>query len=169
MNNIVLMGYRGTGKTAVAEELGEKLNKKIISIDKEIEKKTGSIKDYVEKNGWDAFRDIESQIIENIKTENAIIDCGGGFIEREINIQNLKANGVIIWLKASVPIIKERIKDNEDRPSLTGEQSFTDEIEGVLEKRNPTYKKAADYEIDTDNKSIEEIAGEIIKIIENEN
>ena len=157
------MGYRGTGKTDVAKELGKKLNKKIINIDKEIEKKAGPIKDFVKNNSWDAFRDIESEIIENIKAENAVIDCGGGFIEREKNIQNLKTNGTIIWLKASVPVIKERIKDNEDRPSLTGEKSFTDEIEEVLKKRNPTYKKTADYEIDTNNKSIEEVTSEIIR------
>jgi len=167
--NIVLMGYRGTGKTVVAEELGKKLNREIINTDKEIEKKVGPIRDYVKNNSWEKFRNIESEVIENINAENSIIDCGGGFIERKENIESLKKNGIIIWLKAPSDIIKERIKDDKDRPSLTEEKSFVDEIEEVLEKRNPVYKKAADYEIDTDNKSVEEITNEIIKIIENEN
>jgi len=163
------MGYRGTGKTDVAEELGKKLNKEIIDTDKEIEKKVGPIREYVKNNGWEKFRDIESEVIESINGNNLIIDCGGGFIERKENIESLKKNGIIIWLKASPDIIKDRIKDNKGRPSLIQEKSFVDEIEEVLKKRNTVYKKAADYEIDTDNKSIEEIANKIMEIIENEN
>lgn len=158
--NIVLMGYRGVGKTSVAEYLAKKLGRKVISTDKEIEKKVGKINGFVRNNGWEKFRDIESQVIKHINGDNLIIDCGGGFIERGTNIENLKKNGIIIWLKAPVKTIQNRIK-NEERPSLTG-ASFLDEIEDVSKKRLPLYKKAADYEIDTDNKKIEEIVNEIL-------
>lgn len=160
--NIVLMGYRGTGKTTIAIELGKKLNRKVISTDKEIEKKVGKIGIFVKKNGWEKFRDVESKVIESIQEDGLIIDCGGGFVERERNVENLKKNGIIIWLKASVKTIKERIKDKE-RPSLTG-KSFLDEIDEVLEKRIPLYKKTADYEIDTDDKTVEQVAKEILKV-----
>ena len=163
--NIVLIGYRGSGKTSIANELGKKLNRKVISTDKEIEKKVGKINDFIEKNGWERFRDIESQVIGNINDGNLIIDCGGGFIERESNVAKLKENGIIIWLKASVRTIKERIKGSKERPSLTGTKSFLEEIEEVLKKRMPLYKNAADYKINTDNKSAEQVGNEILKLI----
>src|SRR3989338_11478582 len=163
--NIVLMGYRGSGKTYTARYLAKNLGRKIVSTDEEIEKKVGKISDFVKNNGWEKFRDIESEVIENIDGNNLIIDCGGGFVERERNIENLKKNGIIIWLKTSPEQIKERIKGSKERPSLTGTSSFLEEIEEVLKKRTRLYKKAADYEIDTDNKPVELVGNEILKLI----
>jgi len=163
--NIVLMGYRGSGKTYTARYLAKKLGRKIISTDKEIKKKICPIKDFIEKNDWEKFREIESEVIRNINENNLIIDCGGGFVERERNVESLKKNGIIIWLKTSHEQIRKRIRDSEERPSLTGKKSFLDEIEEVLQKRTPLYKKAADYEIDTDNKPVEQVGNEILKLI----
>ena len=163
--NIVLMGYRGSGKTHTARYLAKKLGRRIISTDKEIEKIVGEIGIFVKKNGWKKFRDIESKVIESIHKDDLIIDCGGGFVERERNVKNLKKNGVIIWLKTRPEQIKERIKGSKERPSLTGTKSFLEEIEEVLEKRTPLYKKAADYEIDTGNKPVEQVGNEILKLI----
>ena len=167
--NIVLIGYRGTGKTSVGMVLAKKLNRTLVEVDAEIVKKAGmSIPEIVKKNGWDHFRDLESQAIEELKDkEGLIIDTGGGIILRESNISNLKKNGKIFWLKASVPTIINRIKDDTNRPSLTS-KSFTEEVEDVLKERLPKYKKAAQYIIDTENKGIEEIADEILNIIEKE-
>lgn len=163
--NIVLMGYRGTGKTSIAKYLVKKLGRKVISTDMEIEKKVGKISDFAKDNGWRKFRDIESEVIESIDGDNLIIDCGGGFVEREKNIRNLKKNSTIIWLKTSPEQIRKRVKDSKERPSLTGTKSFLEEIEEVLQKRIPLYKKAADYEIDTDNKPVEQVGNEILKLI----
>ena len=165
MPNIVLMGYRGSGKTHTARCLAKKLNRKMLGTDKEIEKKVGKINDFVKKNGWKKFRDVESKVIENIKGDNLIIDCGGGFVERGKNIRNLKRNSIIIWLKTSPEQIRKRIKGGKERPSLTGTKSFLDEIEEVLQKRIPLYKKAADYEVDTNNKSVEQVGNKILEII----
>ena len=163
--NIVLMGYRGSGKTYTARYLAKNLGRKIVSTDEEIEKKVGKISDFVKNNGWKKFRDIESEVIESIDGNNLIIDCGGGFVEREKNIRNLKKNGAIIWLKTSPEQIKERIKGSKERPSLTRKMSFLEEIGEVLQKRFPLYKKAEDYEIDTNNKSVEHVGNEILKLI----
>ncbi len=169
MPNIVLIGYRGSGKTVVAKELGKKLNRNIVNTDNEITKKIGPIKDYVKKNGWESFREIESKVIKNINENNLIIDCGGGVIEKEKNIENLRKNSIIIWLKTDVATIKDRIKKDKNRPSLTGTKSAVDEVKQVLTRRLPLYKKAADYVIDTNNKSVEEICNEILTRVKNEN
>jgi len=167
--NTVLIGYRGSGKTSVGKRISELVSKKLIIIDEEIVKKTGtSIPEYVEKNGWDAFRKIESEIISNLRNvKDSIIDCGGGIVENKRNIENLKSNGTIFWLKADTLTIAKRIKDSNKRPSLTEGKSSTEEAEEVLQKRIPLYKKSADFEIDTGNETVEEVCDKILELINN--
>ncbi|MBN1157320.1 shikimate dehydrogenase [Candidatus Woesearchaeota archaeon] len=162
MSSIILIGYRGTGKSAVAKCLAAKLRMKSVSTDDEIVKKVGNISRFVKKNGWEKFRIIESSVLKKIaKQENIILDCGGGIVERKKNIALLKRTGTLFWLKANVPTIVKRIKNSKTRPSLTG-NFFLDEIRGVLKKRTPLYNKTADYEIKTDDKTVSEVAQEIM-------
>lgn len=164
--NIVLIGYRGTGKSSVARILGERLSRTVVSTDDEIVRLTGkSIPAIVEESGWDTFRDIESRIIRGLGGEdNLVIDCGGGVVVREENMTNLRKNGKVFWLTAIPGTIIERIKENTDRPSLTGVKSFTEEITEVLEQRRPLYLKYSDYTIGTDSLSQSEIADRILSM-----
>ena len=97
-------------------KLSKRLKRPMVNVDKEIIKKSKmQISAFVKKFGCDKFRAIESKTIAEIKNvENALIDCGGGVIEREENLINLKSNGVVFWLKASVPMIIERIKNSDE-------------------------------------------------------
>ena len=155
--NIALIGFRGTGKTTVSKLLAIKLDKKLISTDEEIIKRSRlSIERFVEKNGWDRFRDIESDVIENISDfDECVFDTGGGIVMRNENIINLKKNALIVLLTADIKTITVRTK-NSKRPALT-KSSYIDEIKNVLEERGPRYKKAADYAIDTSQLSPEEV------------
>jgi shikimate kinase len=164
--NIVLIGYRGTGKSAVGKLVAEALGMKCISMDARIVEKAGmSIPDIVEKHGWTAFRDMESEVARELaKVDNIVIDSGGGVIERPENIDTLQANSRIVWLRASVGAIVSRIQGDTERPSLTGGKSFTEEVAEVLELRAPKYKSAAQYAIDTDQLTPEQIADRIIEI-----
>ena len=168
--NIILIGYRGTGKTSVGKILAQKLNKTLMETDaKIVEKVEMSIPEIIDKHGWEYFRDIESQIVEELKgTKGLIVDSGGGIILREQNISTLKNNGKVFWLTAPVATIVDRIKDDTNRPSLT-DKSFTEEVHDVLKKRLPKYKKAAQFIIKTQDKGVEEIALEILAIIRREN
>lgn len=167
--NIVLIGYRGTGKSVVAEILSEALKMKSIGMDAEIVNQTGlSIPEIVEKYGWDRFRDIETEVAVNVsQLDGVIADTGGGVIERSENIEALKKNGIIFWLKASVDVIVTRIESGTERPALTEGKSFTEEVAEVLEKRTQKYSSAAQYEIDTDNSSPDQVADRIIEIWKN--
>lgn len=161
MDNIILIGYRGSGKTQTGKIIARKLKLDFISIDKKITDKIGPINDFVEKNNWEKFREIEEDIIGKIDADNTVVDCGGGVVESGKNIGHLKKLGRVIWLKADVQKIIERIKDKKDLPSLTN-KSFTAEVEEILEKREPLYRKTADFEVDTNNKTIREVADEIL-------
>ncbi len=165
--NIVLIGYRGTGKSTVAEILAERTAKEVVSSDGRIIEKAGmSIPDIVEKHGWDHFRDIESDVVDELcAREGIIVDAGGGVIIRERNIRALRAGGTVFWLTAKINTIVERIADDDQRPSLTGTKSFVEEIEEVLDQRLPLYRAAAHHTIETDDKTPEQIAEEILSII----
>jgi len=162
--NIVLIGYRGTGKSHVGRLLAERLAFPYISIDKVIVSRAGmSISEIVSQFGWQGFRDRESLEVREISVwDSIIIDTGGGVVERPENIESLRENGCLIWLKASVPTIVGRIQGGADRPALTAGKSFTEEVAEVLERRTPLYRQAALHEIDTDGLAPEEIAGQIV-------
>jgi shikimate kinase len=164
--NIVLIGYRGTGKSVVGKLVSERLQMKCIAMDSRIVEKAGmSIPDIVENHGWTTFRDMESEVTRELaELDDIIIDTGGGVIERPENIDVLQANSCIIWLKASVDAIVSRIQGGTERPSLTGEKSFTEEVAEVLEQRTPRYRNAAQYEIDTEQLTPEQVADRIIQI-----
>ncbi len=161
--NIVLIGYRGTGKSAIGAILGDMLSRDVVSTDDEIVARTGcSIPEFVEANGWPAFRDIESQVCAEVgKRDGIVIDCGGGVVTRAQNVEALRANGLCFWLQAAVETIAERIGGDTNRPSLTGGKSFVDEIAQVLEERTPLYESAADEIIDTEQGTPRELAAAI--------
>jgi shikimate kinase len=162
--NIVLIGYRGTGKSEVGKILAQRLGMEYVSMDARIIEKAGmSVPEIVEKHGWPGFRDLESEVArEYAAQDNLVIDTGGGVIERPENIEALSANGKIFWLKASVPTIVSRIQGDTERPSLTGQKSFTDEVAEVLARRTPIYQASAHHEIDTDPLTPEEVAEKIV-------
>jgi len=161
---LVLIGYRGTGKSVVGKILARRLRMPCIGMDAEITKRAGMpIKDIVDKFGWARFRDMESELALNLmESDNIIVDTGGGVIERPENIEVLKKNARIVWLKASVDTIVARIQACTERPSLTSGKTFTEEVAEVLARRTPIYNSAAHFEVDTDSLMPEEIADKII-------
>lgn len=164
--NIILIGYRGTGKTEVAGILSETLKMKYIGMDAEIVKKAClTIPQIVEKYGWDKFRSIETEVAFDVsKLDNVIVDTGGGVIERPENIEALKKNGIIFWLKASADIIVARIESGSERPALTQGKTFTEEVAEVLKRRTAKYSDAAQHEIDTDHITPKQVSDGIIEI-----
>lgn len=165
--NVVLVGYRGTGKSSVARLLANALGLRVVSLDTELQCQAGkTIPEVVQAVGWPGFRDLEQALVCTFAAQDGqVIDCGGGVIEREANFAPLRAAGPVIWLKASVPMVVARIQGDNQRPSLTGTKSFTDEIQEVLERRTPLYRRIAHHEIDTDGRTIEDIAAEIRQLV----
>jgi shikimate kinase len=166
--NIVLIGYRGTGKSEVGRLLAERLGMQLIGMDAEIVKQAGmTIPEIVEKFGWPKFRDLETKEAQKLAgLDNLVVDTGGGIIERPENIDFLKKNARMFWLKASADTIVSRIQGGIERPALTSGKSFTEEVAEVLERRVPKYRSAAHYEINTDELTPEDVADAIVELLE---
>lgn len=163
---IILVGYRGAGKSTVAKMINPNKNLTIFSMDTMIEEKAGqSINEMVAQKGWDFFRDLETAVLKEVlKFENAIIDCGGGVIEKTENRELLKQEKNVFFLETSIPIIIERLADKTDRPSLSGEHSFLEEVKSIYTRRLPLYREVSTHTINADE-SPEEVAEQIIRFL----
>ena len=168
--NLVLIGYRGTGKSTVGKVLARRLGRTVVSTDAEIVKRANlPVPEIVKQFGWDHFRDLESAVCRDFAArDQLIIDTGGGAILRPENVAVLQKNGMLVWLTATVETITRRIGGDTQRPSLTGTKSFTEEIRDVLTERTPKYQAAAAHVVSTDGVSTAEVAEQILRLLPRE-
>lgn len=161
--NIVLIGFMGCGKTTVGKKLANVLKVDFYDTDEIIEEKTKmSISEIFTEYGEDNFRQREATVIESLcERKGVIISTGGGVVIKPYNMKLLKKNGVIIWLKASLESILQRLKDNTSRPLLY-KKDFN-KINELYNMRNRLYYYYSDICIDTNGKNIKDIALEIYK------
>lgn len=164
--NIYLIGFMGCGKTTMAHLLSQELGKERIEMDETIEKEEGqSINAIFETKGETYFRDLESSLIQRItECGDKIISCGGGVILRSENVDNMKKNGTIVYLKATPETIYERVHKSTHRPLLNGNMNV-EYIKTLMEKRIAAYEMAADITICVDGKEKESVLQEILEKI----
>ncbi len=168
--NVVLIGYRGAGKTIIGSRLAARTGKKFADTDDLTEKREGSSIDTIVRNhGWRYFRILEKEIIEEVAREDGcIIATGGGAVLDPENVKAFKKNSLIIWLQADPQVLCRRIEEDPrndiHRPPLTGKGTL-EELEETIIGRTPFYRKAADIELDTSNLDTEAVVEKIISII----
>ena len=167
MENLILTGFMGTGKTEVSRELARLLTMKLIDIDTEIEKSAKmSINQIFEQFGEQKFREMETEMIEKVSCEkNVIISTGGGAVLKQENMDALKKTGRVICLMATPETILQRTSGTSERPLLQVEKPL-EKINELFNLRKPFYEKA-DMMIDTENKTPLQIAEEIIEKVKN--
>jgi shikimate kinase len=164
---IILIGYRCTGKSSVGRKLAERFNLPFYDTDKMIVDRIGkTIKALVAEKGWEAFRQEEKKVIREISfLENAVIALGGGAILDPENRTWVKGRGPVIWLTAGLDTILNRMSadplNTENRPELSGKE-WRDEIRETMAHRTPLYQQLADFEVDTEGKTIEAVTTEIL-------
>ena len=169
--NIILIGYRCSGKTQVGRILARRLGMGFCDTDARVERLAGkSIEGIVAEEGWDRFRLEEHQVVSTLAArDHQVIATGGGVILNEDNTRRLKENGWVVWLKAGPETLERRMAGDEKahiaRPSLTG-WNPRKEIQEVLEERQPVYEQAADLVIDTTRISLDETALTIMQALE---
>lgn len=165
MKNIVLLGFMGTGKTAVGKILAQKFSLEFVDLDNLIEEDMGmSINDIFFNFGEPYFRDREKEMVRRISSKKKlVIATGGGAVLDDENIENLRRNGILITLMASVEEIYRRISKTKNRPLL--DVAYPEKtIREMLELRRPRYE-LADFIVNTSGRAAEEVAEEILKKI----
>lgn len=165
MNNIVLIGFMGCGKSTVGIKLSYRLRRIVEDTDKLIEKKAGkSISEIFQEEGEPCFRQMETECLKELlnSKDEKILATGGGLPMRRENHTLLKQLGCVVYLRISPQCVYERLKNDTSRPLLQCEDPL-ERIRSLLAKRAPVYEEAADLVIDVDGKDMEHIITEIVQ------
>lgn len=166
MENIMLIGFMGTGKSTVASQLHTRLGMDEIDMDAYIvQKEKRAITEIFEKEGEEYFRKVETACLKEILEKNhQVVSCGGGAVIKQENVALMKEKGIIVLLTAQPETILKRVKNTTDRPILNGNMNV-EFISQLMEKRRELYESVADIRIETDNKSVDKICSEIAEQI----
>jgi shikimate kinase len=165
---LVLIGYRGTGKSTVGRIVAERLCRMFLDADLEIEARAGRpIRSIFTESGESVFRDWEEQTLAELTLAypDAILATGGGAVLRETNRQRIRGLGFVAWLRAEPSVLARRLESDSrglaGRPALTAAGTLS-EIATVLEVRIPLYQALADAVFETGDKTPDEVADEIL-------
>ena len=166
--NIVLVGFMGVGKSAVANFMKENKNMVVMDTDRLIEEKEGcTIQEIFREKGEPYFRSLETKLLEELSIQNisnAVISCGGGMVLDPANVTLMEKLGIVVVLTATPGTIYRRVKNCKKRPILDNNMNM-EYISNLLDRRKVFYEKASDIQIETDNKTIEEICQELSSAI----
>ena len=165
MQNIYLVGFMGTGKTAIGKELAIALGLCFVDIDDLIVgREKRSINDIFSQAGETYFRKVEKEALKEISAvAGQVISCGGGIVIDPQNIAVMKETGKLICLSASPEVILERVKKGSHRPILNVNDQRS-KIAELLKGRRPYYERA-DFVIDTSSLNVKEVVGSILELI----
>ncbi len=154
--NIVLIGFMGTGKSAVGHALADMMHARFLDTDAEIEREAGKhVAEIFAEKGEEAFRNSESMLLQRLTHDkgNLVLSTGGGTPLRAENVRLLKRIGPVVWLTAPPQTILGRVRRNlAQRPLLAnhGDDPLA-RVQHLLAERTPRYAAVADYEFDTSN------------------
>jgi shikimate kinase len=171
LRNLILVGYRGAGKTAVGRAVARRLGWTFVDTDERIEAQAGqTIRELFAAHGEAHFRRLESQIVEALAVNNAqVIAVGGGAILSEANRERFREMGRCVWLTASPEELLQRTQADPrtvaTRPPLTDLDALA-EVRGLLAERTPLYAAVADQVVATEGLSVEQIADAVVAAVQ---
>lgn len=162
--NVYLIGMMGSGKTTTGKALAKLLGMSFVDLDDRIVERAGkSVNDIFKIHGESYFRKLESELLKEIARQSGhVVATGGGIVLDPKNADILKEARPMIFLKADLETLWERVKTKRDRPLLQGSDPKKT-LASLLAVREPFYQAAANMTYFTDRKTPEEVANEIFE------
>lgn len=156
MKKVYLVGFMGSGKSAIGKRLGTLLNLPFYDMDAEIAETAGMpISEIFETYGEEAFREMETEFLRNFKDEYCIIATGGGVAMKEENRKIMRRTGLVFYLNSTFRDIWRRISTDINRPIV--QRSTRRELEKLFHNRKPRYLQSAHFKVETTNRTLNEI------------
>ena len=160
MNNVILIGMPGCGKTTVGTEIAEKIGYGYIDSDSVIVAREGKrLTEIIEEVGREAFLDIEAKVNSELCASRCVIATGGSVIYRDYAMQKLKQMGTVVYLKLPYETIAARLGDLKKR-GVALKDGFT--LKDLYEERTPLYEKYADVVVELSGSTIADSVDEVI-------
>ncbi|MCI8993551.1 MAG: shikimate kinase [Eubacterium sp.] len=163
---VYLIGFMGSGKSTVGSLAAKMGGVPFLDTDRIIEKEQEkTVADIFQEKGEAHFRELETQVLKQLsEKKKGIVSCGGGIVLKEENIRIMKESGFLICLKAAPATILERVRYSTGRPKLNGHMNL-EYISAMMDERQPFYDRAKAIVLETDTKSVRELAKEILKFL----
>lgn len=160
MNNIILIGMPGAGKSTVGVILAKVLGYNFIDSDLLIQGQEHSLlKDIIKEKGLEGFLEIENQVNSEIEEEETVIATGGSVVYGKEAMAHLKNIGTVVYVQLSLEILKERLGNMKQRGVALKKGQ---DLKSLYEERTPLYEKYSDIIVNSDGKSVEELLNVII-------
>jgi shikimate kinase len=164
---IVLVGLPGSGKSTVGRQLARRLVAPFNDSDHVIEQRLGcSIRDYFEREGEAAFRDVEESVISELtQAQSCVLATGGGTVLRPSNRQRLREAGHVIYLRSSPEEVFRRLRHDTNRPLLQVRDPLA-RLRSLYEERDRLYRETAHFVIETGRPSVSRLVNMILMQLE---
>lgn len=163
MENIVLIGMPGVGKSTIGVILAKELGYQFVDADLLIQKRENRLlKEIIEEEGVDGFIEIENQVNASIEAERTVIATGGSVVYGPEAMEHLSSIATVIYLKLSYKALKRRLGNLKNRGVVLREGQT---LKDLYEERTALYEKYADLIIDEENKGIEETLQCIVDVL----
>jgi shikimate kinase len=170
--SIILVGYRGSGKTTIGKKLADRLWQTFVDTDDMVAKAAGkTIKQIFEEDGEAKFRELEIAAVRDAcATSDHVIALGGGAVTRQENRDAVKQSGhKVVYLRCDPQVLLKRIESDPTtattRPNLTTMGGGIEEIRTLLAVREPLYRQLLTFELDVTNLSPEEAYVHITRVM----
>ena len=153
----------GAGKTRVGEAVARLLGWGFIDVDQIVSEDVGDVPAFIERVGVPEFRARERAVIASMAPRNCVVSVGGGAVIDPSNRARLAELGPVVWLRATLPTLIDRVGSGDDRPLLKGDPA--NKLEALLAERTPIYEELATVVVDVDGRDANENAGEVVKAL----
>lgn len=167
IKRLVVVGYRGAGKSTVSAHMAKVLGWELISTDELLQQDCGmSIAEIVDLYGWEEFRKIEHGHVLSIASKrNCIVDCGGGVVESDDNMEPLMPEALGVWVDAGMSDIHERLTSDTSRPLLTEDTLYQDILRNYT-RRVPMYEQYSKVYVNTSVDTLDAVERKVLKAME---
>lgn len=167
MSNVVLIGLPGSGKSSVGRQLARRLQVPFVDSDQVIEQRLGcSIREYFDREGEDAFRDVEQAVIDDLSLNHSgVLSTGGGTVLRPVNREHLHQRGKVVYLRSSPEEVFRRLRHDVSRPLLQVSDPLQ-RLRDLYAVRDPLYRETAHFIIETGRPSVATLVNMILMQLE---